>query len=121
MKLTVTSAVGIVAGDIVNFGDNYEYRVISVSTNDLNIVRKEEPQYFGTSDSSGLHEVITNGAQVRRRWQYYDLVDKAPGTSTYASNRSGVNDEMHIVVVDEDGGITGVPGQIIESFSNHFR
>ena len=44
--VTVTSGTGISAGDIVNFGDQYEYRVVSVSTNDLNIVRKEEPQHF---------------------------------------------------------------------------
>ena len=50
--VTVTSGVGITAGDIVNFGDQFEYRVVSVSTNDLSIVRKEEPAYFGTTDSS---------------------------------------------------------------------
>ena len=52
--VTVTSGTGISAGDIVNFGDQYEYRVISVSTNDLTIVRKEEAQYFVASDSSGF-------------------------------------------------------------------
>ena len=114
--VTVTSAVGIVAGDIVNFGDNYEYRVISVSTNDLNIVRKEEPQYFGTSDSSGLHEVITNGAQVRRRWQHYDLFDKAPGTSPYVAGLSGTNDELHIAVIDATGSISGVKGSVLETY-----
>ena len=45
--VTVTSGTGISAGDIVNFGDQYEYRVVSISTNDLTIVRKEEAQYFG--------------------------------------------------------------------------
>ena len=114
--VTVTSAVGIVAGDIVNFGDNFEYRVISVATNDLNIVRKEEPQYFGTSDSSGLHEVITNGAQVRRRWQHYDLFDKAPGTSPYVAGLSGTNDELHIAVIDATGSISGVKGSVLETY-----
>ena len=114
--VTVTSASGISAGDIVNFGDTYEYRVVSISTNDLNIVRKEEPQYFGTSDSSGLHAVPTNGAAVRRRWRHYDLFDKAPGTSPYAAALSGVNDELHIVVVDEDGGISGTKGEVLETF-----
>ena len=114
--VTVTSAVGIVAGDIVNFGDNFEYRVISVATNDLNIVRKEEPQYFGTSDSSGLHEVITNGAQVRRRWQHYDLFDKAPGTSPYVAGLSGTNDELHIAVIDATGSISGVKGSVLDTY-----
>ena len=114
--VTVTSAVGIAAGDIVNFGDNFEYRVISVATNDLNIVRKEEPQYFGTSDSSGLHQVITNGAQVRRRWQHYDLFDKAPATSPYVAGLSGTNDELHIAVIDATGSISGVKGSVLETY-----
>jgi len=115
--VTVTSGTGISAGDIVNFGDQYEYRVVSVSTNDLNIVRKEEPQHFGTSDSSGLHAVPTNGAQVRRRWKYYDLFDKAPGTSPAASALGGANDELHVVVIDEDGTITGTKGDVLETYA----
>ena len=114
--VTVTSSTGISSGDIVNFGDEYEYRVVSVATNDLNIVRKEEPSYYGTSDSSGLQTAITNGAQVRRRWRYYDLFNKAPGTSSHSQTRGGVNDELHIAVIDEDGGINGTKGEVLEKF-----
>ena len=52
---------------------------------------------------------------VRRRWQYYDLVGAAPGTSPYVSGRGGSNDEIHVVVIDEDGGITGTIGEVIRS------
>ena len=114
--VTVTSASGIGVGDIVNFGDEYEYRVVSISTNDLNIVRKDEPQYFGTSDSSGLHAVPTNGAAVRRRWRHYDLFDKAPGTSPFATSLGGSNDELHIAVIDEDGAISGIKGEVLEVY-----
>ena len=114
--VTVTSSTGISAGYIVTFGDEYEYRVSSLATNDLNIVRKEEPSYYGTSDSSGLQKTITNGANVRRRWRYYDLFNKAPGTSTYALTRGGSADELHIIVVDEDGGINGTKGEVLEKF-----
>jgi hypothetical protein len=115
--VTVTSGTGITAGDIVNFGDEYEYRVISVATNDLTIVRKDEPQYFVASDSSGLHVVPTNGAQVRRRWRHYDLFDKAPGTSPFAQANGGSGDELHIAVIDEDGGLSGIKGDVIETFA----
>ena len=114
--VTVTSGTGISVGDIVNFGDNFEYRVVSISTNNLNIVRKDEPQYFGTSDSSGLHAAITDGAAVRRRWRHYDLFDKAPGTSPFVQANGGTGDEIHVVVVDEDGQITGTKGDVLETF-----
>ena len=116
--VTVTSGVGITAGDIVNFADKFEYRVVSVSTNDLTIVRKEEPAFFGASDSSGLHVALTNGAQVRRRWKYYDLFNKAPATSPYTQGKGGSNDEIHIAVIDEDGGITGTRGEVLEKFDS---
>jgi phage tail sheath protein FI len=114
--VTVQSGTGLDAGDIINFGDQYEYRIISVATNDVTFVRKEEPAYYTASDSSGLHAVPTNGANVRRRWRYYDLFDKAPGTSPYATARGGSGDEIHIVVIDEDGGITGTKGDVLEVY-----
>ena len=114
--VTVASGTGISAGDIVNFGDEYEYRVVSISTNDLSFVRKEEPNYFGTSDSSGLHKAISGTPAVRRRWRYYDLFNKAPGTSTYAQTRGGSGDEMHIAIIDEDGGLVGTKGDVLEKF-----
>jgi len=116
--ITVTSSTGFSAGDIVNFGDNYEYRVTEVTDGTtIKIARKEEPAYFINTDSSGLHAAVTTGAQIRRRWQYYDLVSKKPETSSYASAISGaVEDEIHIVVVDEDGGITGTKGEVLEVY-----
>ena len=41
-------------------------------------------------------------------------------TSTYASTRStaGTTDELHIVVIDEDGDISGVPGTILEKYED---
>jgi len=50
-------------------------------------------------------------------WAYASSFDGAPGTSAYASARSGVRDEVHVVVVDEDGLFTGVPGQVLERFA----
>ena len=111
--IVLTSGTDFLVGDIVNFGESggHEYRVTGVSTNTLTFVRHP-------SGTGGLHTAVANNSQVRRRWQYYDLVDKAPGTSTYASNKSGVNDEMHIVVVDEDGGITGTAGEVLEVYDS---
>ena len=112
-SVTVASVSGISIGDIVNFGESggYEYRITNIASTTLTIVR--HPSGVG-----GLHTAVANGSAVRRRWQYYDLVNAAPGTSPYASDRSGVNDELHVVVVDEDGGITGKAGDVLEVYDS---
>ena len=51
-------------------------------------------------------------------WVYNGNFDGAPGTSTYAANVNGVNDELHLVVVDEDGKFTGTANTVLERFSN---
>ena len=43
-------------------------------------------------------------------------VAQRPGTSLFASSVGGSNDEMHILVVDIDGEITGNPGTVLERF-----
>jgi len=112
-SVTVASVSGISVGDIVNFGESggYEYRITNIASTTLTIVR--HPSGVG-----GLHTAVANGSAVRRRWQYYDLVSAAPGTSPYVSDRSGSNDELHVVVVDEDGGITGKAGDVLEVYDS---
>jgi phage tail sheath protein FI len=115
--VTVSSGTSINVGDIINFGDNYNYKVLSKDTNDITIKRKDEPEHFTASDSSGLFAALTDGATVTRYWEFYDLVSKAPGTSPFVTQAGGSNDELHIVVVDEDGGITGTKGEVLEVFA----
>ena len=112
-SVTLTSISGFSIGDIVNFGESggYEYRITNIASATITIVR--HPSGVG-----GLHTAVANGSAVRRRWQYYDLVSAAPGTSPYASDRSGSNDELHVVIVDEDGGITGKAGDVLEVYDS---
>jgi len=49
-----------------------------------------------------------------RRWEFYNNVNAPPGTSQGASRNGGSNDEMHIIVADEDGGITGYANTVLE-------
>jgi hypothetical protein len=49
-------------------------------------------------------------------WTYEDLFDFAPGTSDFANNLNITDDEIHIVVVDEDGLFSGTPGTVLEKF-----
>ena len=116
--IVVTDGTQLNVGDIISFSttaatndydDGHQYRITNISTHTLTIVQKD-------SGSGGLLTTITNGANVRRRWRYYDSVGTGPGTSPFVSDRSGSGDEIHVVVVDEDGDVTGVPGQVLETF-----
>lgn len=49
-------------------------------------------------------------------WTYEDNFDGAPISSQFATDRGASNDEAHVVVVDQDGEITGAKGTILESF-----
>ena len=57
---------------------------------------------------------------VTRFWEYFNQFDRAPGTSLFQSQTSTGNtaavDEVHVVVVDEDGEFTGAPGAVLEVF-----
>ena len=111
--IDLTDATGFTVGDIINFGEagGYEYRITAISTNTITFVRHP-------SGTGGLHTAVSDGSNVRRRWQYYDLVNAAPGTSDYVSSRGGSGDEIHVVVVDEDGGITGTAGEVLEVYDS---
>ena len=41
-----------------------------------------------------------------------------PGTSLYAQNNGGYRDELHVLVVDVDGKISGTAGAVLERFVN---
>ena len=48
--------------------------------------------------------------------EYFAEFTGSPATSSYVSALGGANDEIHIVVVDEDGLFSGTPGTILERF-----
>ena len=39
-----------------------------------------------------------------------------PGTSLYASDKGGYRDELHVIVLDGDGALTGTPNTLLEKF-----
>ena len=59
---------------------------------------------------------VTAGA-AKKGWVYKQLFDYAPSTTTYASAVSATADELHVIVVDEDGLFTGAAGTVLEKFA----
>lgn len=49
-------------------------------------------------------------------WEYAAQFDGAPGTTAFATSKGATGDEVHVIVVDEDGGFTGIAGTVLEKF-----
>ena len=93
-----------------------------LSNGDIVVIGGRSLKVASSSSNSNftLQESHLTGATavtVVRRWEHYDIFDGVPGTSAYATARNGVGDEMHVVVVDEDGNITGTKGTVLEKYS----
>ena len=111
------SAFAYIAGDEGN-----EYQVTAVNTgNQVATIR-----LAGDPNGAGLKAAIPLNSYIRRRWAFYNLFEGPPGTSQWATdNGRGTNDELHVVVYDTTGDITGfdydVAGQatnsVIERYS----
>lgn len=48
---------------------------------------------------------------------YWKSIAPKPGTSQFAADRSSKNDQVHVVVVDDNGTISGSAGSIIEKYT----
>jgi len=101
--------------------NEYEVTVVNTTSNALTIRLKDDP------NGGGLQNAIADNSYIRRKWKYHDLFAGAPGQSQWSKdNGRGIGDEMHIVVYDTTGDITGydadVVGQrtssVIETYSN---
>ena len=113
-------------GDILEFGDatsvpsasgapsGFYYKVTAISTHTLTIARFNSAT--GKTETGGLRHAIADDAKVLRHWEYYFQFSGPPTTTDDTLAAGGSNDEMHIVVVDEDGTITGNAGEILETF-----
>jgi phage tail sheath protein FI len=73
-------------------------------------------KYPGAMGDSLRVSMVTAGSAYSA-WTYADQFDSAPTTSSYVNSAGGSSDEMHIIVIDAAGAITGVEGTILEKFA----
>jgi hypothetical protein len=70
-----------------------------------------------------IHSDFSTTGSVNKYWEFFDLVDNAPGQSGYVETygNTAASDEIHVVVVDDGGQFTGVPGTVLEVYKNLSR
>jgi hypothetical protein len=92
-------------GDLVKLVGTNEERKVSAITNST-IMTVSTP--FVKAAAANTHS---------RRWEYADAFDSEPVTSAHAKRNGGNYDEIHVVVVDEDGDVTGANNTVLETYT----
>ena len=125
--ITVDDGSLMQVGDILEFGDasnvpstdgapsGHFYKITAISTHVLTIARFNTGT--GQTETGGLRHAVVDNAKILRHWEFYFNFDNAPTTSDDVLAAGGSLDEMHIAVIDEDGGITGTAGELLETFA----
>lgn len=100
-----------VSGVLVKNQDDYDNQTFA---SDVQYIAK----FPGVLGNSIGVEVVTNETAFESTdFAFSDLFDFAPGTTEWAATRGVSDDELHVVVYDADGRITGTPGEVLEVFS----
>ena len=102
------TSTNLAAGDILRVGNT------SIGFQDLTVtaaaVESGNTDYVKIDFSPSYRLSDTSPVAATRKWAHYLNVDAAPGTSN-----------SHIVVVDEDGGISGTANTILEVYADVSR
>jgi hypothetical protein len=105
LQLSTSAATWIANNDLISVDAGSTYiRVAQVSTTTLTL-------------ATALSASVSAGQPILRKWQYADNFDAAPGTSTYVADKGGSRDEMHIIVIDEDGKFSGSANTVLEKYA----
>lgn len=75
------------------------------------------------SSNYTLSSGVSMSGTITRNWEYFQSVGAAPGSSDYNTSfgNTAAVDEVHVVVSDQDGKFTGVPGTILEIYKGLSR
>ena len=141
-SITADDTTGLVAGMELNSGNTslHGLRVASV-TNSTVFVVESAPTVAVSTDAAVFYPraefqiqfedryslaqnylfsaANSSTRSISRHWEFFDFIDKAPGNSDHQiafGNNSVNSDEMHVVVTDNDGKFTGIPGEVLETY-----
>lgn len=111
--LANATATAVMSNTAILITNSEDYDANHSTTNGYNygVWASKYPGALGNS----LKVSMADGA-VFSGWTYEAQFDSAPNTSSYVSAIGATKDELHIIVVDEDGLWTGERGTVLEKF-----
>ena len=106
------NAVSTGAGILIENENDYEYNH-STSANTNGSFAARYPGELG----NGLKIDVVDANTFSSSWAHFSQFTDAPGTSSWAEQRGGANDEVHIVIVDTRGDFSGTANTVIEKYA----
>ena len=126
--LVTSIAANVVVGDTLLVGNASIGTQYLKITSIANVAANATVSYvtLGFEDSYRLstdYSSSVNGNTINRYWEYFNLVDIAPGQSNFIKQfgNTSADDELHVVVSDAGGLFTGVPGTVLEVYKGLSR
>jgi hypothetical protein len=111
-----SSAMNASANTAVLIKNEDIFQAAYLNTNNADTYGGFVARYPGVLGNAIKVSVCANSATYST-WTYKSYFPSAPGTSDFASSVGGTNDEMHIIVIDDTGEISGSAGSVLETFS----
>jgi phage tail sheath protein FI len=99
-------------GVLIKNEDNYESSHTGYTANSYNGFGARWPGVLGNTLKVSMAD-----ANSYSTWTYKAQFTSAPSTSAYVANKGGSNDEVHVIVIDEDGLFTGTQGTVLEKYA----
>jgi phage tail sheath protein FI len=115
--LRVIRSVGSTANNATNSGT--PVRVLNETSYEQNFAAGSNSIVWAAKYPGSLGNAIRVSladANVATGWTYSGEFSTTPSTSRYAERAATSNDEIHIVVVDLTGAITGTANTVVEKF-----
>jgi phage tail sheath protein FI len=78
---------------------------------------------FVTSNGGVANGSSNNNNYITRSWEFFNVIDHAPTQTDYVAQfgNTTAQDAIHVVVADENGAFTGVPGTVLETYQDLSR
>lgn len=96
---------------LINNKDAWE---ASYSSGSSNVYGSFAARYAGALGNS--LKVSMADANTYSGWTYASQFTSAPSNSSFVTSQGGSFDELHVIVIDEDGKFTGTSGTVLEKF-----
>ena len=115
----------ISVGDQIQMGNSFVGFQILKVTNTGTVSVNASNVYSFTIQTQNPYTMWANTqlTSIQRYWEFYNLVGVAPGQSPWvlSNGNTAANDQIHVVVVDNNGTFSGSPGTILEVYKNLSR